>query len=116
MFLNFNYFVTSYSQKQQTNVQLKFGNKQQHGKMNTGIYCEYKRAFFFFFKLISQSFADREYVTWQTENDQFTGEACDALLKLLKKQQLDPILDQLHGKEGAKVFRRFLICAFLFFS
>ncbi|CAH3030960.1 unnamed protein product, partial [Pocillopora meandrina] len=55
------------------------------------------------FFIISQSFADREYVTWQTENDQFTREACDALLKQLKKQHLDPILDQLHGKEGAKV-------------
>ena len=71
--------------------------------MNTGIYCKYKRAFFYFFIFISQSFADREYVTWQTENDQFTREACDALLKQLKKQHLDPILDQLHGKEGAKV-------------
>ncbi|CAH3030957.1 unnamed protein product [Pocillopora meandrina] len=49
------------------------------------------------------SFADREYATWQTENDRFTREACDALLKQLKKQHLDPILDQLHGKEGAKV-------------
>ena len=58
---------------------------------------------FFFFFFFSQSFADREYVTWQTENDQFTREACDALLKQLKKQHLDPILDQLHGKEGAKV-------------
>ena len=66
--------------------------------MNTG---EYKRSISFF--IISQSFADREYVTWQTENDQFTREACDALLKQLKKQHLDPILDQLHGKEGAKV-------------
>ena len=57
----------------------------------------------FLFFIISQSFADREYATWQTENDQFTREACDALLKQLKKQHLDPILDQLHGKEGAKV-------------
>ena len=55
----------------------------------------------FFF--ISQSFADREYVKWQTENVQFTREACDALLKQLKKQHLVPILDQLQGKEGAKV-------------
>ena len=70
--------------------------------MNTGIHCEYKRSISFFF-IISQSFADREYATWQTENDQFTREACDALLKQLKKQHLDPILDQLHGKEGAKV-------------
>ena len=55
------------------------------------------------FSFISQSFADREYVTWQTENVQFTREACDALLRQLKKQHLDPILDQLQGKEGAKV-------------
>ena len=48
MFVNFNYFGTSYSQKQQINVQLKFGNKQQHAKMNTGIYCKYKTAFFYF--------------------------------------------------------------------
>ena len=72
--------------------------------MNTGIHCEYKRSIsFFFFFFFSQSFADREYVTWQTENDQFTREACDALLKQLKKKHSDPILDQLQGKEGAKV-------------
>ena len=70
--------------------------------MNTGIHYEYKRSISFVF-FISHWFADREYVTWQTENDQFTREACDALLKQLKKQHLDPILDQLHGKEGAKV-------------
>ena len=58
MFLNFNYFGTSYSQKQQINVQLKFGSKQQHGKMNTGIYCEYKRDFFlnlFLSRLLTES-------------------------------------------------------------
>ena len=41
-------------------------------------------SFFIFF--ISQSFADREYVTWQTENVQFTREACDALLRQLKQK------------------------------
>lgn len=49
------------------------------------------------------SLAERDYFRWQTENDQFTREACNALLKQLKKQHLDPILAQLHGKEGAKV-------------
>ncbi|PFX12761.1 Guanylate-binding protein 6 [Stylophora pistillata] len=49
------------------------------------------------------SLAERDYFKGQTENDQFTREACNALLKQLKKQHLDPILAQLHGKEGAKV-------------
>lgn len=47
--------------------------------------------------------ADGILVSWLSENGHVTREACTALLKQLKKQHLDPILAQLHGKEGAKV-------------
>ena len=69
--------------------------------MNIGIHCEYKRStsFVFFFLFPSRLLTE----SMSRETVQFTREACDALLRQLKKQHLDPILDRLQGKEGAKV-------------
>ncbi|XP_067052778.1 guanylate-binding protein 6-like, partial [Acropora muricata] len=41
--------------------------------------------------------------SWLLENETSTRQACDALLKDLKKEYLDPVLDQLLGQGGAEV-------------
>ena len=46
---------------------------------------------------------DKRLASWKNENDKLTRDACTSLLKLFKQEQLDPILEKLHGGEGAQV-------------
>lgn len=41
--------------------------------------------------------------SWLQENGHLTSLACDALLKDLEKEHLDPVLKRLHGKRGAEM-------------
>ena len=40
---------------------------------------------------------------WQEKNAKMTREFCNNLLAMLKKQHLDPVIQQLQRKEGAKL-------------
>lgn len=40
---------------------------------------------------------------WQEENQRLTKESCQRLLKGLKEEHLEPILEQLSGKDGSSV-------------
>ncbi|XP_067054263.1 guanylate-binding protein 6-like isoform X3 [Acropora muricata] len=46
---------------------------------------------------------DEVLQSWLLENETLTRRACDALLKNLKKEHLDPVLHRLHGQGGAEV-------------
>ena len=57
-----------------------------------------------FFRLLDfQAAFDKRLASWKNENDKLTRDACTSLLKLLKQEHLDPILEKLHGGEGAQV-------------
>ena len=58
----------------------------------------------FFFRLLDfQAALDKRLASWKNENDKLTRDACTSLLKRLKQEHLDPILEKLHGGEGAQV-------------
>jgi len=40
---------------------------------------------------------------WQTENAQVTKQSCERLLLQLKRKHLDPVLQQLQGRDGSKL-------------
>ncbi|XP_074617681.1 guanylate-binding protein 6-like isoform X1 [Acropora palmata] len=46
---------------------------------------------------------DEALQSWLLENETLTRQACDVLLKNLKKEHLDPVLHRLHGQGGAEV-------------
>ncbi|KAM7440027.1 hypothetical protein ABFA07_010670 [Porites harrisoni] len=46
---------------------------------------------------------DKRLASWKNENDKLTRDASTSLLKRLKQEHLDPILEKLHGGEGAQV-------------
>ena len=46
---------------------------------------------------------DEKVHHWQKENETWTRQDCNVLLVQLKKRHLDPVLQQLKGREGAKV-------------
>ncbi|XP_067054290.1 guanylate-binding protein 2-like [Acropora muricata] len=46
---------------------------------------------------------DEALQSWLLENGSSTRQSCDALLKDLKKEHLDPVLDRLHGQGGVEV-------------
>ncbi|XP_015757604.1 PREDICTED: guanylate-binding protein 6-like isoform X3 [Acropora digitifera] len=46
---------------------------------------------------------DEVFQSWLLENETLTRRACDALLKNLKKEHLDPVLHRLQGQGGAEV-------------
>lgn len=50
-----------------------------------------------------QAAFDKRLASWKNENDKLTRDACTSLLKRLKQEHLDPILEKLHGGEGAQV-------------
>ena len=50
-----------------------------------------------------QAAFDKRLASWKNENDKLTRDACTSLLKLLKKEHLGPVLEKLHGGEGAQV-------------
>ena len=57
-----------------------------------------------FFRLLDfQAAFDKRLASWKNENDKLTRDACTSLLKRLKQEHLDPILEKLHGGEGAQV-------------
>ena len=57
-----------------------------------------------FFRLLDFQVAfDKRLDSWKNENDKLTRDACTSLLKLLKKEHLGPVLEKLHGGEGAQV-------------
>ena len=56
------------------------------------------------FRLLDfQAAFDKRLASWKNENDKLTRDACTSLLKRLKQEHLDPILEKLHGGEGAQV-------------
>ena len=58
----------------------------------------------FFPRLLDfQAAFDKRLASWKNENDKLTRDACTSLLKLLKKEHLGPVLEKLHGGEGAQV-------------
>ena len=40
---------------------------------------------------------------WKTENSRLTRQFCDDLLLQLKTKHLDPVIEQLQGREGSKL-------------
>ena len=50
-----------------------------------------------------QAAFDKQLASWKNENDKLTRDTCTSLLKRLKQEHLDPILEKLHGGEGAQV-------------
>ena len=57
-----------------------------------------------FFRLLDFKAAfDKRLASWKNENDKLTRDAWTSLLKRLKQEHLDPILEKLHGGEGAQV-------------
>lgn len=50
-----------------------------------------------------QAAFDKRLASWKNENDKLTRDACTSLLKRLKQEHLDPILEKLHGGGGAQV-------------
>ena len=57
-----------------------------------------------FFRLLDfQAAFDKQLASWKNENDKLTRDACTSLLKRLKQEHLDPILEKLHGAKGAHV-------------
>ena len=46
---------------------------------------------------------DERLLSWHYENEAKTKESCKELLFRLKKLHLDPVLEKLQGREGAKV-------------
>ena len=46
---------------------------------------------------------DERLLSWHYENEARTKESCKELLFRLKKLHLDPVLEKLQGREGAKV-------------
>ena len=46
---------------------------------------------------------DQRLLSWQYENGARTKESCKELLVQLKKRHLDPVMDRLQGREGAKL-------------
>lgn len=40
---------------------------------------------------------------WQNENAQLTKQSCERLLLHLKRKHLDPVLQQLQGRDGSKL-------------
>ena len=58
----------------------------------------------FFPRLLDfQAAFDKRLASWKNENDKLTRDACTSLLKRLKKEHLGPVLEKLHGGEGAQV-------------
>ena len=55
----------------------------------------------FFHLLDFQAALDKRLASWKNENDKLTRDDCTSLLKRLKQEYLDPILEKLHGGEGA---------------
>ena len=52
---------------------------------------------------VHQTSCDQVLQSRQLENETSTRQACDALLKDLKKEYLDPVLDQLLGQGSVEV-------------
>ncbi|XP_022804560.1 guanylate-binding protein 6-like [Stylophora pistillata] len=46
---------------------------------------------------------NRQLDEWQTKNSKLTKEGCENLLLELKKKHLDPIIEQLEGRDGSKL-------------
>lgn len=55
-----------------------------------------------FLKNLKESLSERFHL-WQEKNAKMTREFCNNLLAMLKKQHLDPVIQQLQRKEGAKL-------------
>ena len=54
-------------------------------------------------RFVHQISCDEALQSWLLANESLTRQACDALLKELKKQHLDPVFERLHGQGGAEV-------------
>lgn len=50
-----------------------------------------------------QEFMDERLLSWQYENEASTKESCKELLVQLKKRHLDPVMERLQRREGAKL-------------
>lgn len=55
-----------------------------------------------FLKNLKESLSERFHL-WQERNAKMTREFCNNLLAMLKKQHLDPVIQQLQREEGAKL-------------
>ena len=58
---------------------------------------------YFIIRFVHQTSCHEALQSWLRENESLTRQACDALLKELKKEHLDPVLERLHGQGGAEV-------------
>ena len=63
----------------------------------------YVTSTYFIIRFVHQTSCDEALQSWLLENETLTRRACDALLKNLKKEHLDPVLHRLHGQGGAEV-------------
>ena len=63
----------------------------------------YVTSTYFIIRFVHQTSCDETLQSWLLENETLTRRACDALLKILKKEHLDPVLHRLQGQGGAEV-------------
>ena len=63
----------------------------------------YVTSTYFIIRFVHQTFCDVALKSWLLENETLTRQACDVLLKNLKKEHLDPVLHRLSGQGGAEV-------------
>ena len=63
----------------------------------------YVTSTYFIIRFVHQTSCDEALQSWLLENETLTRRACDALLKNLKKEHLDPVLHRLQGQGGAEV-------------
>ena len=63
----------------------------------------YVTSTYFIIRFVHQTSCDEALQSWLLENETLTRRACDALLKNLKKEHLDPVFHRLQGQGGAEV-------------
>ena len=64
----------------------------------------YVTSTYFIIRFVFQtSCRDDELTSWLRKNESLTRKACDALLKDLKKERLDPVVERLQGQGDAEV-------------
>lgn len=52
---------------------------------------------------VQQNEGIQKLAEWKTKNDRLTKDACEKLVKKLKREHLDPVLDRVRGPKGTSV-------------
>ncbi len=52
---------------------------------------------------VQQNGGIQKLAEWKTKNDRLTKDACEELVKKLKREHLDPVLERVRGPKGTSV-------------